>query len=272
MSDSAKYNKRTVAGNITALFYLAVVATVAFISLYQGLSQYYADAANASKSNLSASKAIENDPANPDAYKIRGELFVSKNNYEAAERDFESAANLRPTDYVLWLRLGCARYKQRNFAEAEKAYERAINLAPNYAQPRWLMGWLYFGQENFDRAFDYFNQAADLDSEYLSEMLHLARTTFADNAVVDELIKPKSLTAKKTTAFYFIEHDISSERNRVFLTGDDLTDYHKNIYVSRLIAVKKFSLAYAVWLSKRKNKNIVLSEGCLLYTSPSPRD
>ncbi len=260
MSDSVKYKKRTIAGNITVLLYLAVVVIVAFTSLYQGLSQYYTNEANVSKSELIALKAVEYDPDNPDAYKIRSELLLSKNDYKAGLSNLESAVNLRPTDYVLWLRLGYAHYKQGNFAEAEKAYEKALNLAPNYAQPKWLMGWLYFKQENFECAFDYFNQATDIDFEYLLELLPLARATLKDDAAIDKAIRPKSLKAKKSTALYFIGFNIASERNKAFLTGEELTDDDKNMVVSRLIAVKNFSLAYAVWLSKGKNKNIVLSE------------
>jgi len=260
MSGNVKYKKRTVTGNIAALLYLAVVVTVAFTSLYQGLSQYYTDVANASKSELIASKAVEYDSDNPDAYKIRGELFLSKNDYDAGLSDFESAVNLRPTDYVLWLRLGYARYKESNFAEAEKAYEKAINLAPNYAQPRWLMGWLYFKQENFDRAFDYFNQATDIDFEYLLELLPLARTTFEDDAAIDKAIRPKSLKAKKSTALYFIGLNIASERNKAFMTSEELSDDDKNMFVSRLIGQKDFPMAFAVWISKGENKNIFLSE------------
>lgn len=260
MSNDVRYKKRTVAGNITALLYLAVVVTVAVASLYQGLSQYYTDVANASKSELIASKAVEYDSDNPNAYKIRGELSLSKNDYEAGLSDFESAVNLRPTDYILWLRVGDAHYNQRNFAEAEKAYQKAINLAPNYAQPRWLMGWLYLKQDNLERAFEYFNQATDIDFEYLLELLPLARATFKDDAAFDKVIKPKSLKAKKSTAFYFIGNNIASERNRAFLTSEELSDADKNVFVSRLIDGKDFPMAFAVWISKSENKNIALSE------------
>lgn len=249
MSDSEKHKKRTFAGNITALIYLAIAAAVAFASFYQGVSQYYTNEAKTSKSELIASEGIRFDPASPDAYKIRGELFSSNDNHETAARDFESAVNLRPTDYVLWLRLGYAHYKQRNFAEAEKAYERAGNLAPNYAQPKWFMGWLYLRREDYERAFEYFNQAANVEPEYLNEMLHLARTTLVDDAAIDAAVKPASLKAKKTTAFYFIKHDIQSERNRAFLTGEELGDEDKDAFVARLIQEKNFPFALAVWLS-----------------------
>ncbi len=240
--------------NITAiktffsgLFYLVVLLTVAVMSAKQGLSEY-------SIHSALADQAIAIDATNTNAYISRGVFFLRNENFQESAASFASAVALRPNDYLLWLRLGYCSYKLGDLAGAMNAYESAITLAPNYAGPKRYLGRLFLSIGKVDEAFVQLRTAASINSDYLPEVLHLARKNFGSDAVaIEQAVRPESIDAKKQTAQYFLKYRIMSGGIRSFLTSDDLDKGSKNDFAERLIRHQDFTLAHEIWKSAKKS-------------------
>lgn len=239
----------------SALIYLALVILIAQAAFYQGLAQYLVSSALVTKSDADILQAITSDSKNPEAYKTRAVMFLREENYPEAIKNINSAIELRPNDYLLWLRLGYCRYKMDDYKGAKIAYNKAITLAPNYAQPKRYMGRMLLKVKDLNNAFDYLSKAAAIDESRLPEVLHLARKSYpGDPDAIEKAVKPSSLQAKKTTALYFIKHQILSDKMKDFLLSDKLGKAEKDEAIAKLIKIKDFETAFLVWKSKTKVK------------------
>jgi tetratricopeptide (TPR) repeat protein len=67
------------------------------------------------------------------AYQQRGQVHLSRHDYEKAIPDFEKAVELDPKNATLHLQLGSAREKQGKLDEAISAFRQAIELSPKDA-------------------------------------------------------------------------------------------------------------------------------------------
>ncbi len=242
--------------NLVALIYLSVVIWIAIISIQRGLSFYFVSVADSSSSNLAASKAVAFDSTNPDAYEMRGLLFLQKGNYREALGNFKSLIALQPNDYFSWVRLGYIYSKLNDFDNALNSYNKAVSLAPNYASPKRYLGELYLKNGNSELAFQNLSQAAAVDETLLPEVLQFAYKTFSgDAAAIENAFRPNSIKAKKQLAFYFIKRKIMSDGTKQFLTSDELDEETKDEFINLLIQDKNYPLALELWNSKDKTKN-----------------
>lgn len=80
--------------------------------------------------------------------------------------EFEQAAALSPSDYLLWFELGKARDRGGDPEGAEKALRRALVLAPNYSQIQWTLGNFLLRQGNEAEAFAHIRKAAEGDKTF----------------------------------------------------------------------------------------------------------
>ncbi len=264
MRNFAKISPILVVKNLVFIMYLTAVIYAAMAVANQAGSQYFADASHYSETDAVAARSIEYDSGNPDAFKMRGIFFLNNENYPEAIANFEKAAKLRPNDYLLWLRLGYAKYKLEDYDSALVGYDKAIALAPNYAMPKRYKGRLFLKINKPDLAFVNLSQAAALEPTYMRELLHLARMAYPQKPEsIERAVRPVSIEAKKSTALYFIRYKMMSDGLSRFLLGNDLSRAEKDEFVTRLIEANDFKLAFSIWKSKnnRIKKDNLMENG-----------
>jgi tetratricopeptide (TPR) repeat protein len=251
------FTDTAIGGYFGAAAYLVFVVLVFVFAVRQGLSSYSADAAFRDGTSDDARAAADRQPGNPEAVKILGIAYLREQDYGSAAAAFERAVSLRENDFLMWLRLGFARFKQDDLAGAESAYRRSLELAPNYSQPNYYLGKLLVGAGRPDEGFRYLSKAADLDNSLFPEVLHRARIAYSDNpAAIENAIRPETPIAKLTLARYFINHTFTTPALSAFLTGGELDADEKDEFVRELIATRQFALARDVWASKNRSETI----------------
>lgn len=77
-------------------------------------------------------QVISIDPSYPDAYNLRGLIYMQLNDGRLAEDSFRRAVALNPRDANVLHNLGWLQCQQRRFDEADRAYEQAL-ANPLYA-------------------------------------------------------------------------------------------------------------------------------------------
>lgn len=240
--------------NLAGLGYLTVLVILASANYYHGLSKYTVNSAKVTESAAEFSQAVYFDPSNPEVYKERGLSAIEKKDYRAALKDLTRAAELRPHDYLLWVRSGYCRYKLKDFDGAIKDYQKAISLAPNYAGPQRYLGRLFLRINDPDRAFNHLRRAASADDQYFSELFSMAHREFSGDAVeIEKAVQPQSIKAKTQLAAYFINHRIMTHRMKDFMVSDELDAGSKDTLIQKLIRSKNFYLSYLIWESQRKD-------------------
>jgi peroxin-5 len=76
----------------------------------------------------------------PDVQLALGVLFYSNNAYDRARDCFEAALSIRPTDYLLWNRLGSSLSNGNKPEESLGAYREALMLHPTYTRAIYNVG------------------------------------------------------------------------------------------------------------------------------------
>ncbi|SDA01448.1 BZ3500_MvSof-1268-A1-R1_Chr10-1g02676 [Microbotryum saponariae] len=76
----------------------------------------------------------------PDVQVGIGVLFYSNSDYERAKDCFESALSVRPTDFLLWNRLGATLANGGLPEEAISAYRKALDLRPTFTRAIYNLG------------------------------------------------------------------------------------------------------------------------------------
>ncbi|KAF8502275.1 peroxisome targeting signal receptor [Russula emetica] len=76
----------------------------------------------------------------PDVQLALGVLFYTNNTYDRAKDCFEAALSIRPTDYLLWNRLGSSLSNGDKPEESLGAYREALMLRPTYTRAIYNVG------------------------------------------------------------------------------------------------------------------------------------
>ncbi|GLD98736.1 hypothetical protein PINS_up007454 [Pythium insidiosum] len=85
-------------------------------------------------------QARAHDPSDSDVQVVLGVLYNVSKDYDAAVSSFRGAADVRPSEYTLWNKLGATLANSSRSADAIPAYHKALELKPRYAR-----GWLNLG-------------------------------------------------------------------------------------------------------------------------------
>ena len=104
-------------------------------------------AKNADESVKHFQKAIKLYEAYPQAYRMLGDAFVEKQQWQEAETAFKKSIDLRPDMAPAYFDLGALRNQTKNYAGAEEALKRGLELTPDatvgkyeLAKTYWAMG------------------------------------------------------------------------------------------------------------------------------------
>ena len=123
------------------------------------------DVAQGSDQNISSlTEVIERNPADPEAYNVRGSAYGRGGRYREALRDFDKAIELQPNFYQAYANRALIQRFLGDQQAALNDYNRSIELNSNYDAAYIGRGNLYRKAGQTRDAFDDFQRAIQLDT------------------------------------------------------------------------------------------------------------
>ena len=101
-------------------------------------------------------RSIEARPDFWESYQLRALIYLSLLSFQHAEKDAQTAIELKPSAHPVLNTLGLIYLAQERFAEAEDAYGRALDLAPGYALYLYHLGLSEYRQQKHQDAIESF--------------------------------------------------------------------------------------------------------------------
>jgi len=204
----------------------------------------------AAKANMivAADAAINLSPGDPDAHFVRGTLLEAENKLTAAIDEYETAASLRPNDYVLWLSLARVRELNGDSAGAIAAARQAIPLAPFYAQPHWQLGNVLVRLGQREEGFRELALAGESNPALMPATIDLAwQASHGDVQFVIRTLRPQRRESFQALAQFFLKQKEFESVVAMLIAGGSLADQDRRTYVAALISNKRFKDAYSLW-------------------------
>jgi eukaryotic-like serine/threonine-protein kinase len=155
------------------------------------------------KSRQACSKAIDLGNAGAAGHVCLGVLDNATGKYEDAVAQFQSAAQLEPSNEDAYIGLGGAYEGLGKPQDAENTYKRIVALRPNYWRGYNLLGAFYLRQAQYDDASKMFHKVVELTPESFRGYANLGATLLYE-AKYSDAIKPleESLAIRATAATY----------------------------------------------------------------------
>ncbi|GAC1396387.1 MAG: hypothetical protein NVSMB56_11100 [Pyrinomonadaceae bacterium] len=199
-----------------------------------------------------ANEAIRVKPADPLGYYARAILLDYIGENKDASEAIEQGIALRPQDFLFWIRLGEAREHAGDFDGARAAYEQAVLLAPGYAKPHFHLGNLLLRFGKNAEAFDELRSASRSAPSLLPFTIQLAWNAYkGDPRAVIQAIRPQNETQRLALARYFAQQGATMPAELSLATDRTRPPAERKGLVNDLIAAKRFSEAYEIWVSLR---------------------
>jgi Flp pilus assembly protein TadD len=110
-----------------------------------------------------AHKAVELNPALPQAHQLLGEIALAKADLPLAVKELEAERKLNPLDGSMYDRLGDAYVRNGQYEEARVALNKAVLLEPSATGPYILLGEALIKLGEPIQALHYLNRAASMD-------------------------------------------------------------------------------------------------------------
>lgn len=106
------------------------------------------------------SQAIQENPQEVDAYKLRGYVYLLRHHFDQAAKDFRIALQLRPRDTQIIAGYGQSLSGLGHFSNAASQFRKALSIWPRYAAYWNGLCWALAGEGGrLDRALDSCNRA-----------------------------------------------------------------------------------------------------------------
>jgi tetratricopeptide (TPR) repeat protein len=215
---------------------------------HEAISRLHYLSANNENPLVSADEAVALNPDDPNAHFIRAGVLLDHGELSRAIRELESAVELRPQDFSLWLMLGDWRLKNDDTEAARTAYLNAIYLAPHYAKPHKALGNLYRTQGRFEEAFTEFRAAVAANPALFREIVDVALKTYQnDSAAVRRAIQPQTPSAYMVLANAFFDNGAVAEAVSLFQSAGVVDATARRGFITRLLNAKRFNEAFTVW-------------------------
>ena len=132
---------------------------------------------------------IEESPADPQGWHLRGILCLDLGDNKQAISDFTEAIRLAPEDGEIWNDRGTAYWQQGEDDLAYADYSRAIELNPDFAKAYYNRAWVWRRRGDQRNAIIDFSQAIDVNPGYAVAYQHRGISYFdigeSDNAQTD---------------------------------------------------------------------------------------
>ena len=248
-SELGSRNSRPVISRVlTVLLGLALCLWGIWQSSRIGLARVFSQYGLLSGQVAATDKAVALASLDAEARYARAETLERSGNSSEAAAEFERAAQLRPRDYYLWLRLGLVRDESEDQEGALRALAEAAKLAPYYAQPRWQLGNLLLRMGRLDEAFAELRCATLSDPGLLSDVIDLAWRVYSDNPQrVEDAVQPRTAHERMVLAGSFVRHGYSAAAVKQFRAAGETDRNEARQLLRDLLHSKSFSEAYELW-------------------------
>lgn len=218
-----------------------------------GLSQLLAGHSLLTDRLEEADRAVNLDPALPEAYYVRARLLFNRSQLPQAIKAYEHAVALRPNDYALWLELGQARDQANDVRGALAAFNESTRLAPFYAKPHLQLANTLFRAGRRDEAFIEFRRAVTSNPQLLPQTMNLIWVASGgDTNVLEQALQPGTQSAHLALASFFASHGKPSESLAQFRAAGDVSPEQRRVVLTALLQSKNFVEAFEVWSSGRQ--------------------
>lgn len=133
------------------------------------------------ESKLVADWLVQVSPNDPQTH--YGTAIVYEKTFDTEDlarsvREYEMAAALWPSNYMMWLGLGKSRSLNGDVEGSQNALARALDLAPNYAAVQWVYGNSLLRSGKTDEGFALIAKAAASFTEYSKPAVIIAMQVF----------------------------------------------------------------------------------------------
>ena len=219
-----------------------------------GRARYLANTANHSLLAQPANRAVQLSPADAETHSSRAVVLYETGDMRGALTELESAAAVRPRDYLLWLQIGRARDEAGDTPVALTAFQEAIRLAPYYSDPRWQYGNVLYRAGRYTEAFRELRVAATSDPSLMPVLVDLVWSTYGgDPKAIERIVAPQDDATRISIARFFVKKGRISDALRLFhATGAGEIDEKRRLLVD-LLTAKQFRAAYEVWAAGEPN-------------------
>ena len=108
-------------------------------------------------------QAINLEPQNPDFHFELGNLYLERENPDAAVREFVQALMISPAHFPAHFNLGLAYRELGLMMEARSEFREVLRLQPNHAKAQLQIGYTYQTEGFTDEAREAFQEAREMD-------------------------------------------------------------------------------------------------------------
>ena len=154
---------------------------------------------------------VESDRSDFQAWSLLGTLHFSQNQYEEAEKAYQTAIEVKPNYEQALINFGRLRMTQKKFEEAVDPLTRAVELQPRSAEANLYLGETYLRLKKGSKAIPYLDEAGKLGK--IEAHLHLGwlynAAGLKEKAVVEyeEVLKKKPAYADRKRLEQYISEN-----------------------------------------------------------------
>jgi len=110
---------------------------------------------------------IKSDPNNAEAFRVLGDIFFSKNEFDRAEAFYLRAVELKSTNGLLYDSLGQLAIKKGSAPAAVQYFLKASEINPRIPDPYYHLGILALASKETEAAINMFKKALAVDPNHV---------------------------------------------------------------------------------------------------------
>lgn len=210
-----------------------------------------------------AERAVAFSSSDPETHHALAVALAIEGDEGGAVKELERAAGLRPSHYLVWLRLGRGRERAGDVEGAVAAYREAVRLAPAYAAPRWQLGNTLLRAGRLDEAFAELRTAAASRPSLFGYTIELAWRAYDEDArAVVAALRPETPRERVMLARFFSKRGRAREAVEQVRAGvGEVSEEERGALVAEMIAARQFREAYEVWSGKSDVTGVLIDGG-----------